>query len=211
MTTTRPDAASRILRFDRTERWVHWTQALLFLVLFVTAAALYIPAVSELVGRRELMRTVHVVAGVVLPLPVTLGALGRRGRALRSDLGRADRFTPHDWAWLRSFGRARGLRIGKFNAGQKLNASFTGGAILVMLATGAVMRWYEPFPLAWRTGATFVHDVLAAALFVTVAGHVLLASRDAESYGAMKGDGFVSRAWAARHAPAWLDEGDPDS
>ncbi|HVE93900.1 MAG TPA: cytochrome b/b6 domain-containing protein [Acidimicrobiales bacterium] len=194
------------MRFDRVERWVHWTQAVLFLVLFATAAALYIPGVSELVGRRELVKNVHVLAGVVLPLPVTVGALGRRGRALRADLGRADRFTPHDWAWLRSFGRARGLRTGKFNAGQKLNAAFTGGSILVMLATGAVMRWYEPFPLSWRTGATFVHDVVAAALFVTVAGHIVLASRDPESLGAMKRGGFVSRAWAARHAPAWLDE-----
>lgn len=187
---------------------MHWTQALLFLVLFATAAALYIPAVSELVGRRELVRNVHVLAGVVLPLPVTIGALGRGGRALRADLGRADRFTPDDWAWLRSFGRARGLRTGKFNAGQKLNAAFTGGSILVLLATGAVMRWYEPFPLSWRTGATFVHDLVAAALFVTVAGHVVLASRETESFSAMRGGGYVSRDWAERKAPAWLDEVD---
>ena len=48
--------------------------------------------------------------------------------------------------------------MGKFNAGQKLNAIFVAGCIPVMLATGGIMRWFDPFPLAWRTGATFVHD-----------------------------------------------------
>jgi formate dehydrogenase subunit gamma len=194
------------LRFDRVERWVHWSQASLFGVLFATAAALYLPFVSELVGRREIVKTIHVYAGLALPLPVLVGALGRRGHALRADLGRVNRFGPSDWPWLRSFGRARGLRLGKFNAGQKLNAAFTGGAIMVMLATGSIMRWFGPFPLAWRTGATFVHDWLAVALFCTVVGHIFIATKDQESLGAMGGDGQVSRAWAAKHAPAWLDE-----
>ena len=46
------------------------------------------------------------------------------------------------------------------------------GAIPVMLATGSIMRWFKPFPLSWRTGATFVHDWVFLALLVVVIGHI---------------------------------------
>ena len=54
-----------------------------------------------------------------------------------------------------------------------------------MLATGYIMRWFDPFPLDWRTGATFVHDWLAAALLVTITGHIMFALRDGDSLRAM--------------------------
>ena len=51
--------------------------------------------------------------------------------------------------------------MGKFNAGQKLNAAFTLGSILVLFGTGAIMFFSSAFPDDIRTGATFVHDWLA--------------------------------------------------
>ena len=78
--------------------------------------------------------------------------------------------TDEDWKWLKSWGAAG--RVAKFNAGQKLNAAFVAGAIPVMLATGSIMRWFKPFPLSWRTGATFVHDWVFLALLVVVIGHI---------------------------------------
>jgi len=203
-----PPDGPDVARFDRVERYVHWSQAWLFGLLFATAAALYVPPLSQLVGRREIVRTIHVYAGLGLPLPVVLGLLGRRGAGLRADLGRLNRFSRADRSWLRSRGDGRGLYTGKFNAGQKLNAAFVGGTILVMLATGSIMRWFKPFPLPWRTGATFVHDWLAIALLAVVIGHIVIAKRDPESLAAMRHHGKVSRAWARRKAPAWLDEVD---
>ena len=44
-----------------------------------------------------------------------------------------------------------------------------------MLATGAIMRWFEPFPIDWRTGATFVHDWFALGVWIAVLGHILFA------------------------------------
>ena len=41
-----------VVRFDRPERNVHWFTAALVGVCLLTAAALYFPAVSVLVGRR---------------------------------------------------------------------------------------------------------------------------------------------------------------
>ena len=182
-TTVRSDRR-RVVRFDLVERAAHWTNALLFAVCMVTAAFLYVDPLSAAVGRRELVKTVHVWAGLALPAPLVVAALGRWGAAFRRDVGRLNRWTPADWRWLRSWGRDPFAAQGKFNAGQKLNAAFTAGAILLFLGTGAIMRWFDPFPLAWRTGATFVHDWLAVALFVAVIAHVAYALR---TPGAMRG------------------------
>jgi formate dehydrogenase subunit gamma len=154
----------RLLRFDAVQRAVHWVNALLFAVLIATGAALYVPALSGVVARRPLMARIHVDAGLLLPVPLVLALIGPWGAALRRDFRRFNRWTGEDRRWLRlALHRelTSGVRNGKFNAGQKLNAAFTGGAIVVMLATGVVMRWGNPWPLSWRTGSTFVHQVLA--------------------------------------------------
>ncbi len=216
--TVRPSSSpglsrhGELLRFDLVERVVHWANAGLFIVLMATAAVLYVPPVSAAVGRRELVVTIHVYCGLLLPLPLLLGATGRRwGRRLRHDLRRLNRWITEDRIWLRQrgwrAGRASGLALGKFNPGQKLNAAFTGGAILLMLATGTIMRWYKPWPLSWRTGATFVHDWIAIALFFTISGHVMYALADRDSLRSMW-DGRISRAWARKRAPKWLEETD---
>jgi formate dehydrogenase subunit gamma len=215
-TITRPPeaaAAPRLLRFDRVERAVHWANATLFGVLLATAAALYIAPISAAVGEREVVKTIHVYAGLALPVPLLLALAGRWGRGLRSDLGRLNRWIPDDRRWLAAkirrgnfpYRARQEIRLAKFNPGQKINAAFTGGAIVVMLATGSIMRWFKPWPLSWRTGATFVHDWVATLLAIAIAGHIYLALSDSE---ALKGmfRGTVSRAWARRHAPRWAEE-----
>jgi formate dehydrogenase subunit gamma len=202
-----------LLRFDRVERTVHWLNASLFLILIATGAALYFTPLIALVGRRRLIEQVHLYAGLSLPLPLLLGLAGHWGRRLRRDVSRINRWTEEDLQWLRSLvntasGRRQAAprpRLGKFNAGQKLNAAFVAGAGLVMLGTGALLRWYVPFPLSWRAGATFVHNWLAVIFVIAIVGHIAFALADREALRAMLG-GRVSRAWAARHAPAWLDE-----
>jgi len=217
-TITRPpepraEAAAELTRFDAVERVVHWVNAVLFGVLLATAAALYVAPVSAAVGRREVVKTIHVYAGLTLPFPLLLGVLGRWGRALRSDLKRLNRWIPDDRRWLAvrlrrrdfPFRASQDVRLGKFNPGQKINAAFTGGAIVVMLATGSIMRWYKPWPLSWRTGATFVHDWVATILVIAITGHIYLAVSDPAALGAMW-RGRISRSWARRHAPRWLEE-----
>lgn len=202
-----------LLRFDRVERMVHWVNASLFLVLIVTGAMLYFTPLIAIVGRRRLIEQVHLYVGLSLPLPLLLGLVGTWGRGLRRDVTRVNVWTEADLQWLRGLvdtasGRrqtASRPRLGKFNAGQKLNAAFVAAGGLVMLATGALLRWYVPFPLSWRAGATFVHNWLAVTFVIVIVGHITMAIADREALRAMVG-GRVSSAWAARHAPAWLDE-----
>jgi formate dehydrogenase subunit gamma len=178
----------------------------LFLTLLVTGASLYVPQLSEIVKRRHLVKEIHVYAGVLLPVPLVLTLLsGRWGRAFRADVRRLNRWSADDRRWLRTRGRDRKVRIGKFNAGQKLNAAFVAGAIPVMLATGLIMRFPSHFSLSWRTGSTFVHDWVFLGLAVAITGHILFAVNDPLALRAMV-RGWIPRSWARTHAPRWLEE-----
>ncbi|MFE1171210.1 cytochrome b/b6 domain-containing protein [Streptomyces sp. NPDC058773] len=196
-------ARPRVPRFTRAEHRVHRATATLMTVCILTAGCLYLPFLAELVGRRALMVTLHEWSGILLPVPLLLGLTSR---ALRADLTRLNRYGPHDRAWLRAALRRRGGRpAGKFNAGQKLYAAWIAGAVLVMLGTGLLMWFTGLAPLAWRTGATFVHDWLALAVVLVIAGHVWKAYGDPESRRGLR-TGSVDAQWARREHPLWDHE-----
>lgn len=198
-----PAITQLIRRFTGGERWVHWSTAALLGICLATAAVMYVGPLEILFSRRRLVELVHVYAGFALPAPILLGWLSR---AFRHDMRRLNRFRPQDWEWLRSRDRRSGrIAVGKFNAGQKLNAAFTGGAILVMLGTGTMMFWPGLWPLSLRIGATFVHDWLALAVLVVVLGHIWYAARDADAMHGIR-TGMVPRSWALRNHAAWLEE-----
>ncbi|MFJ5778354.1 cytochrome b/b6 domain-containing protein [Streptomyces sp. NPDC093094] len=190
-------------RFTPAERWVHRTTALLMGVCVATAACLYIPELAQLVGRRALVVRLHEWAGLALPVPLLAGLASR---ALRADLGRLNRFGPHDRLWLRAVlrrdRRPSARPAGKFNAGQKIYAAWIAGAVLVMLGTGLLMWFTHLTPLRWRTSATFVHDWLALTAGVVLAGHIGMALADPEARRGLR-TGKVSREWARREHSLW--------
>ncbi|OEJ27675.1 formate dehydrogenase [Streptomyces agglomeratus] len=202
----RSELPARLLRFTRAERWVHRATAGLVLLCVATAACLYVPQLAELVGRRHLVVTVHEWSGLLIPAPFLVGLASR---AFRSDLGRLNRFGPHDRQWLRAALRrdtsAASQPAGKFNAGQKLYAAWIAGAVLVMLGTGLLMWFTDLAPLVWRTSATFVHDWLALAMGLVIAGHIGMALTRPESRRGMR-TGTVDRAWAEEEHPLWARE-----
>jgi formate dehydrogenase subunit gamma len=193
-----------LLRFDRTQRIVHWCNAALFGTLMATGAVLYIGQLAALVGRRRLVEHIHLYAGLALPIPLLAGLVLRSGARLRADLRTLARWIPDDRLWWHRRTRAR-AQLGKFNPGQKLNASFVGAAIVVMLATGSIMYWFQFFSNDVRTGATFVHDWFAFLVWVTVLGHIAFALRDPDAFGAMR-HGDVPTLWARREYPRWYAE-----
>ncbi len=198
------------MRFDGLERAVHWVTALLFVILIATGACLYVPQLVGLVGRRALLVRIHVDAGLALPVPLVASFAGPWGKALRADVRRLNRWGNGDRLWLRAVSRLERPRepaSGKFNAGQKLFAAFTLGAMAVMLMTGCIMRWFSLWPLSWRTGATFVHDLVAYLLVVAIVGHIAMALAHPSLLRSML-TGRVKRTWAERHARSWLEEAD---
>ncbi|WP_343997874.1 cytochrome b/b6 domain-containing protein [Streptomyces thermocarboxydovorans] len=198
-----PAAPATVRRFGPAQKWVHRATAALMGLCVLTAACLYIPQLAQLVGRRALVVTVHEWSGLGLPLPVLAGLASR---AFRADLGRLNRFGPHDRTWLRAAlrrdKRPSARPAGKFNAGQKLYAAWIAGATLVMLGTGLMMWFTHLTPLMWRTSATFVHDWLALTIGIVLAGHIGMALADPEARRGLR-TGSVSREWAQREHPLW--------
>ncbi|MGW4244568.1 cytochrome b/b6 domain-containing protein [Nocardia sp. NPDC004722] len=174
----------RVRRFTRAERMVHRGTAILMLLCVTTAAFLYIGPLAQLVGRRDIVATVHEFSGILLPIPVLLGL-----------------FSPAFRADLRSLNRS----TGKFNAGQQLYAGWIAGTVLVMLGTGLLMWFLHLLPAISRTSAIFVHDVLAWAIATVLIGHIRKAFQDPEARRGMR-TGYVDRSWAHRHHPRWLGE-----
>jgi formate dehydrogenase subunit gamma len=198
----------RVVRFDRAERWLHWTNALLFLTLLVTGLSLYVGPVGGFDLPRHLVKDVHVAVGLALPAPLVLAYAGRWRAGLRRDVRRLARWSTDDRRWLLSWGRRGKATMGKFNAGQKLNAIFVAGCIPVMLATGSIMRFFRPFPDDWRTGATFVNDWTALALLAVIVGHIAKALAEPVALRAMR-RGTVPAAHVERHHPRWWAEVGP--
>ncbi len=201
----RVEGSIRILRFDRVQRAVHWANALLFGVLMVTALPLYFPSIERVIGRHVLVAEIHLWAGVALPIPLVVALVGPWGAALRRDLRRINRWTEGEWRWLWTRGREETLLFDKFNPGQKLNAIFVGASIVIMLGTGSMLKWFSLFPVSWRTGATFVHEVLAFVIFAVVFGHIAMALTHPDSLRSML-RGWVTEKWAKQNAPRWFQE-----
>jgi formate dehydrogenase subunit gamma len=189
-------------RFSAAERWIHRATAALMGTVMVTAAFLYLPTLGELVGRRDLLVTVHEWSGIALPVPLLAGLLSR---AFRADLTRLNRFSRLDRGWLRATLHRRPHPSGKFNAGQKTYAALAAGSVLVMTGTGLIMWFWQLTPLVTRTGATFVHDWLALLLGALVCGHIWIAYHDPEARRGLR-TGFVTRSWARHHHPLWEKE-----
>lgn len=196
-------APTTINRFSRSVRLVHRSTAVLMTICILTAAILYNGGLAIAVGHRRTVELIHVYCGFALPLPMVVGLLAR---TYRRDLRHLNRFNRSDWQWLRSRSRRDGtIKVGKFNAGQKLNASLTAGSILVLLGTGILMYFPDIARLAWRTGATFVHDWFALGLGLLIVGHIRFALSDAEARRGMR-TGRVSADWASREHQAWIDD-----
>jgi formate dehydrogenase subunit gamma len=158
-------------RFARPEVIVHAVFAALVFVAIASAALLWFDPLAQWFGRRAAVSRVHLIAGLMLPLPLTLGLLSA---SFRRDARRLERFTAEDREWLRSSDRRSGrIPVDRFNAGQKLNAAFTVGAVLVLFGTGLVMgSVLISWPTQYRIGATWVHGWAAFGVVVAVVGHL---------------------------------------
>lgn len=189
-----------VVRFDRTERVVHWVTAVAVMVAIATGLVLYVQPLAVAVGRRALVKDVHVVAGIASVVPYVLAVAGPWGAALRRDTDRMAMWHDDDVRWFRRRERASAT-TGKFNGGQKLSAVLMAAALVVLLMTGSIMRWFGPFPLSWRSGATFVHDWASFGLWFLVGAHIVKALSTPGALGGMW-TGRVPRA-DAEARPRW--------
>lgn len=191
-----------VVRFDSAERLLHWVSAVAVLVAVATGAVLYIEPLAVAVGRRDLVKDIHVITGIGSVVPFLVAMAGPWRTSLRRDLRRFSLWHDDDVRWFRRTARPT-AETGKFNGGQKLNAVLLGSALVVMLMTGSIMRWFGPFPLEWRTGATFVHDWVSFGLWFLIPAHIIKAIITPGAVRSMW-NGWVDRR-EAEARPRWWE------
>jgi len=190
-----------VRRFSRTERAVHWVHASAFLVLLGSGLVLYLPSLATEIGRRPLVKDVHLFTALAWAIALlAVVALGDR-RGLRATTRELDVFDADDRRWL----LGRHVRQGRFNAGQKLNAAFTA-AFAVLLAVSGVLLWLGERDTRFRFDSTIVlHDVVAYLSVALLAGHLYLAVIHPSTRHALRGMtvGTVREDWAREHHAKW--------
>ena len=158
-----------VARFSRTERTLHWANAAFFLALLGTGLALYLPDLSVLVGRRPLVKSIHLWSGIAwVAVLVAIALLGdRRGVALLAR--EVDRFDGDDLRWLT---HRQPAPQGRLNAGQKLNTIWTAASTVLFLVSGLLL-WLGERDTAFRFASTvLVHDgLMFAALAIIPLGN----------------------------------------
>jgi formate dehydrogenase subunit gamma len=185
------------------ERLLHWVNALGFFFLLATGLVLYLPTLSILVGRRQLIQTMHFWAGVswlgALAIVIVLGF-----RRLRSTARELESFDRDDLRWLRG-GKAP---QGRFNAGQKINAALTA-AFTILFGVSGLLLWFGEQDTRLRFASTVIlHDGLMYVSLVLLVGHLYLALIHPTTRHALRGMtvGTVSEEWARRHHSKWRPE-----
>lgn len=198
---SRPRPAGRLTRFTRTERTLHWVHAGSFLAMLASGLILYLPALSTLVGRRNLVKNVHIWVAVAWLLAVILIVLLGNRRALRETWREIETIDRDDRRWL----RGRRVPQGRLNAGQKVNAILTVAFALLFALSGFFLWLGERDHRFLLAGAGTVHDALTFLSVGLLVGHLYLALIHPSTRHALRGmtTGAVDAAWAARHHPKW--------
>ena len=195
-------APGYVRRFSRTERFLHWVNAAGFFVLLASGLVLYLPALSAQVGRRPMVKDIHFWAGVGWICALALVALLGDRRGILRTAKELDRFDREDVAWLRF---RRPAPQGRFNAGQKVNASLTA-AFFVLFAVSGLLLWLGERDTRFRFASTVVlHDGLLYASLALLVGHLYLAVIHPATRHALRGMvlGTVREDWASEHHPRW--------
>jgi len=194
MATTPAD--EHLQRWTRTERAVHWVHATAFLVLLGSGLCLYLPSLAETVGRRPLLKHIHLYTATAWAVALVLiFVLGDRRSLIRTvrevdDLGERTRM----------------------NIGQKLNVIVVA-AFAILFALSGFDLWYGERDTRFRiANALLVHDWLMYLSLVVFLGHLYFALILPATRHSLSGmtRGWVRRDWAEKEHPEWVAELDRD-
>ena len=193
-----------VRRFGPTERAMHWVHATGFTAMLATGLILYLPALSELVARRNLVKNVHLFSAVAWALAIVLVVVLGDRRRLAADWREIETLDADDRRWL----RGRSVPQGRFNAGQKLNALLTASFAVLFVVSGFFLWLGERDHRFLLDGAGTVHDTVMLVSVALLAGHLYLAVIHPSTRHALRGMtlGDVREDWAREHHPKWVED-----
>lgn len=207
-----PPTGRKIQRFTPTERFVHWTTAITFVLLAVSGLCmmfgkfLLMPIIGHaLFGYLTYaLKTIHNFVGPLFTVSiiVTFILFVRDNFPISADI-----------KWLAKLGGMFGqghAPAGRFNAGEKL--WFWGGVTLLGLAasaSGFVLDKLVPnleYTRFMMQGANLLHITATVLMMGFALGHIYLGTIGMQgAYKAMR-EGYVDDAWAREHHDIWYQE-----
>jgi formate dehydrogenase subunit gamma len=203
---------SKILRFRKSERLLHWALAVPFLFCLMSAIVLFVfynPDPSR--PYRNLFAVVHRIAGIAfVVLPALAILISKRDFKVHFyNIAQAWRWTLDDIKWLLMMGLASiNKKIvlpeqGKFNAAEKLNFMYLMLSYPMYILTGFYIWETEGAFIAWN-----LHVLVALLALPLILGHIFMATINAGSRVGLSGmfSGYVDRHWAKHHYGKWFRE-----
>ncbi len=204
--------SKEILRFQQSERVLHWSIAVPFMVCFATGMVLMFFYNLHAAGiSRQFLSWLHRIAGAALILfpPLTIVRHWRDYRIHLYNTKHAWNWTTGDLKWLvlmipASVNRKIVLPDqGKFNAAEKLNFLMVLCTYPFFIATGLLIWMPERVILFW-----IVHVGMALIATPLMLGHIYMALINPSTRVGLSGmlSGHVDRNWASHHYRLWYRE-----
>lgn len=196
-------AGPKIKRFTGTERALHWVHAVAFFLMLGTGMALYIQALEVAIGRRYLMKNIHLLVAVVWVVAIlAIIALGNR-KALRASWREVETIDRDDRRWL----SGKRAPQGRLNAGQKLNTIVQVAFALLFLISGFFLWLGQRDHTFLFDGTGALHNTLTFISIALILGHLYLALIHPSTRHALKGmtTGEVDVEWAEKHHSKWVE------
>ena len=206
MAVRREEERTTVDRYPGRVRVNHWVTAISLILLTLSGAALFHPALfflSSLFGGGSNTRALHPWIGVVLLASFAI---------LFIQMVKYNFWTKADTRWMSHIGEAMSGReenlpeVGKYNGAQKIVFWLMTLLIIVLFGTGIVI-WYEYFGASFtieqqRVGH-IVHALAAIAMLLVVIVHIYAGFYVRGTMSAMT-EGKVTGGWAFRHHRLWL-------
>jgi formate dehydrogenase subunit gamma len=204
--------SAKILRFQRSERMMHWSLAIPF-VICVTSAVVLIVFYNLHPHRafRAVFAWAHRISGACLILfPLLTAIAHRRDHRLHwRNIREAWTWSVDDFKWLVLMGLAAISgkdnlpEQGKFNAAEKLNFMTQTVGYPILVVTGLILWATKLAFLSW-----LIHIGMAAIATPLVLGHMYMAIINRGTRVGLGGmfSGYVDRAWARHHYAGWYRE-----
>ena len=184
---------------------LHWTHATAFFTLLATGLILYLPALSTLISRRQLVKNVHIWVAVAWAIAIVVIIVAGNRRRLARGLAR-DRDDRPRRPSLAAAAAAR-RRAGS-TPGQKLNAILTVAFALLFALSGFFLWLGERDHRFIFDGTGTVHDILTYLSVVLLVGHLYLALIHPSTRHALRGMTHRRgrRGVGAKHHAKWIRE-----
>jgi formate dehydrogenase subunit gamma len=192
-------------RYNATERVVHWTVAITFILLAASGLALFHPAfwfLTGLLGGGTWTRILHPFIGIVMSVAFAWMAV----RYWKDNV-----IQSYDREWGKRLGDVINNRdhdlpeIDKYNLGQKQLFWAMVITMLLLLLSGVVL-WRDTvmtFPVTVVRIAAVVHAASAFVLMVGIIVHIYSAIFWVKGSLRAMTRGDVSHGWAKHHHPLW--------